>query len=238
MEYPTTEGRLIGHMVTFNELDRWLQLTIPALLEICDRVVVHDDDSTDGTIPYLHSQGVTVTDTPAVRFDADESRFRAAAWQSMEFAACPREGDTILCLDADEILVGDPRDLDLSAQPYALPVDEVFSFDSDGTPLIRTDGYWGDIRATRITPWRPDGQFESRPDAGGSIPTAWARAAVPVEQPRILHLGYARPEDRVRKYQRHSQKDGHNPHHVASILGTPTLKRWDGRLPALPGAHR
>lgn len=225
-----TEGRLIGHMVVRNEIDRWITATAPALLARCDVVVAHDDGSVDGTPEYLEDIGVLVTRDPRFVFRDDESACRGAGWRSMEEVANPQIGDRIVCVDADEILVGEDE-LPETSQAYALPVDEVFSFDTDGHPLVRTDGYWGHIQAVRLVQWRPGGTFHPRREGGGSVPSAWAAGAVATKRLRILHLGYARMTDRFLKYERYSTTMAHNPTHVMSILEPPILKRWPGEMP-------
>lgn len=255
MALATTEMayRILGHMVTRNEVDRHLPAALSWLETLVDDTHVHDDCSTDGTWSFLrHETSVALSqrapEDPA--FINDESAFRAGAWQEMEQALRPVDGDWILCIDADEFLVADnPRD----RAPFVLddqvasanhdgndsvtfPVAEVFDFENteaESGPLIRIDGYWRSIEACRLVRWRPEAHFTSRREGGGSVPAGWTAAAVVSPSLHILHFGYARHADRVVKHHRYRAGRGHNPHHVASILQRPDLTRWTGEIPPL-----
>lgn len=238
--------RIIGHMVTRNELDRYLNQTLAWLQdELVDDVVVYDDQSDDGTWEYLEAQDVQAARRPdhVPSFLDDESRFRHAAWQAMEAAAHPIEGDWILCVDADEFLVtedgervADELDDTLSHCRSAgrlavnFNVREVFGFDDD-TFLVRKDAYWGGITACRLVRWRPGATFEACPQGGGSVPNAWSDWRFIARNLSLLHLGYARVEDRQTKYDRYIGGRGHNPTHIASILRPGRLVAWTGTEP-------
>lgn len=235
--------RIIGHMVTRNELARYLPATLRWLQEITDTQYIYDDLSDDGTFEHLLHVNV-----PAGRrniedrsFVQDESAFRAHAWQMMEERHSLNVNDWILCVDADEMVTAtDPADTrevltevierHMDAGAVTLPVNEVFGFDDDHTPLLRTDGYWGQIQACRLVRWRTARHFPSRAQGGGSVPADWAQRSQFDHDLFIVHLGYARESDRYAKHARYSTTTGHNPRHVASILEPPTLTRWTGPL--------
>jgi hypothetical protein len=245
--------RLIGHMVVRNEVDRWLSTTLPWLADLCDgHVAVYDDQSTDGTVDYVESLGLPVARRPDAieSFRSNEGIFRWAAWTAMERALSPRLGDWILAVDADELLLtNDPngnRELVIArlydaiadaeanrARTATFEVAEVFGFDDRDWPLVRTDGYWGAITACRLAKWTVQGIFEPRKEGGGSLPSAWPRATDTATHLQLLHLGYARGEDRHAKHQRYAAGHGHNPRHVASVLQPPTLDHWAGMRPPL-----
>ncbi len=240
--------RIIGHMVTRNELGRWLTSTLPWLMEICSgNVSVYDDQSSDDTVDYVRSLGAHVArrQDAISSFANNEGIFRWAGWQSMERALAPRIGDWILAIDADELLLANTPGGDLSSvvayladsihraeidgqRTVTFKVAEVFALDGMGWPLVRTDGYWGSISACRLAKWQVQGIFESRKEGGGSLPSAWPKSIDQDPHLELMHLGYARPEDRTIKYRRYQQGAGHNPRHVASILQPPTLEHWSG----------
>lgn len=244
-----TDPRVIGHMVTRNELDRYLPTTIEWLRELTrDDVLVYDDSSTDDTYGYLQRLGVPVVQRAPgdPSFAENEGVFRMMAWREMEAAAKPTERDWILCIDADELLLGttessDARALLLqevrfatSAGVNAVTFDVAEAFALVGNrPEIRTDGFWGQIRACRLVRWRNQGRFAPR-DACGSVPAPWTSQDWVSLDLALLHLGYASQADRLAKYDRYIVGSGHNRQHVQSIMTSPMLAPWTGqRMPDL-----
>lgn len=245
--------RLLGHMVTRNEMGRWLTSTLPWLAEICNGLVaVYDDQSDDDIESYIADLELPFERRPDVvpSFADNEGTFRWVGWQHMERTLAPRPGDWILTVDADELLVTNLAGTGLDdvrlflleaigeAEAHSRPtlglrVAEVFGFDDMGWPLVRTDGYWGSITACRLARWQPHGVFEARKEGGGSLPSSWPRASETVEHLELLHLGYARPEDRIAKHARYRHGTGHNRRHVESILAHPDLEYWVGMRPPL-----
>lgn len=239
-----TEMRVIGHMVTRNEMDRWLPSTLCWLTELCDgNVAIYDDQSEDDIEDYARQLGVSFLRRPdgMPSFAENEGDFRWAGWMAMERALAPRQGDWILAVDADELLLSNQAGIGLDEVRLLLAdaigqaeeqdqlsisfdVAEVFAFDDMGWPLVRTDGYWGSITVCRLAKWQPQGVFASRKEGGGSIPSAWPRAIAVHEHLELLHLGYARPEDRLAK---------HCQYQVDSILARPDLQYWIGMRPPL-----
>jgi hypothetical protein len=233
--------RIIGHMVTRNELGRYLTATIQWMREITDVQYVYDDRSIDGTFGHLQRAGVPASQrNPSdPSFEDDESAFRANAWQAMEEHHEPSPNDWILCVDADEFIVAPhpERTRDVLTETVeqhrthgavTVAVNEVFGFDDDHTPLLRLDGYWGQITACRLVRWRYGAQFPTRTEGGGSVPAAWTTTATSIVDLSVMHLGYARASDREAKHARYRATSGHNPRHIASILEPPKLTRWEG----------
>lgn len=233
--------RIIGHMVTRNELGRYLTGTIQWLREITDVQYVYDDRSIDGTFGHLQRVGVPASQRAASdpAFEDDESEFRSNAWRAMEERHEPSPADWILCVDADEFIVAsrpehtrnvltETVEQHMRAGAVTMAVNEVFGFDDDHTPLLRLDGYWGQITACRLVRWRYGAQFPKRTEGGGSVPADWATPATSIDDLTVMHLGYARASDRQAKHARYSATSGHNPRHVASILEPATLARWEG----------
>jgi glycosyltransferase involved in cell wall biosynthesis len=238
--------RILGHMVTHNELGRYLPATLDWLVDICDTVVAYDDGSTDGTVDFLRASPVHLGCRPAdaPSFSRDESALRAAAWKHLERVAQPQSTDWVLCIDADEFLVADDPASDLNeeitdaveeasragAQSISFEVAEVF--DTSGPqPMVRTDGYWGEISACRLVRWRDKGRFDPRREGGGSVPSSWISWRHMATRLHLLHLGYATPEDRKARFMRYSAGAGHNPRHITSILQPPSLVPWTGMTP-------
>lgn len=236
-------------MVTRNEAGRYLAATLSWLTGLVEQVCVFDDRSDDDTVAVAERCGAHVDIRPrnVPSFTEDESRFRAAGWAQMERIAAPDVNTWILAVDADEYLVAsDPegnrdgtrqaiRETAHSARSAVVfPVAEIFGFDETGVPLVRTDGFWGCIKACRLVRWRPGAVFDERQEGGGSIPSSWARTSTTDPNLTILHYGYANAEDRAMKFERYASTLGHNPNHIASIMRAPTLKHWSGARPHQP----
>lgn len=239
-----TDVRILGHMVTHNEMDRYLTVTIPWLATLVDDIHVYDDLSRDGTFDYLQRVGVAVERRPhaGVSFRENEGQFRGEAWQRMEARLRPGPRDWILCADADEFVVPTTTNATFGRselqtaianarlsgrQAISFRVAEIFGFGEDGWPAQRIDGFWDTIRACRLVAWRNNAYFPPR-DSAGSVPESWNHGYDPAPRLQILHLGYARHEDRETKSQRYLSSRGHSLKHVMSILDSPTLVPWEG----------
>jgi len=238
--------RIVGHMVVHNELDRYLRKTLPALCEICDVVVVVDDQSTDDTVEFLwdlvnkYGLWFTVRPDPIPSFAEDESAFREFGWWQMNSYVAPSSDDLILCLDADEFLVAAPGLAGLEPallREYAslpfdtavrFPVAEIFEVQGDRC-YMRKDGYWGSITADRLVRWGDRHSWDARIEGGGSIPSVPNRTIS--TDLTIMHFGYAEQADRISKYERYSAGKGHSSRHVQSILKRPVLELWPGVNP-------
>ena len=222
-------------MVTRNEADRYLRRALSALHPAVDGIFVYDDQSTDDTIDVARHYGAWTATRPdnVPRFLDHEGRFRQAAWEKFCETAVPEVGDWVLAVDADELVVADGNAKDILASAtdhlgaWNIRIPETFDI-RDGVPYVRTDGYWGSIMGTRFFAYQPNGTFADRPMASGSEPTFVPPVRRVLERFWLLHLGYAKAEDRVAKHQRYSTRTGHGDSHVASIIRPPTLRRWDG----------
>lgn len=197
-------------------------------------VAIYDDRSEDDTVDLAKSLGAVVGVRPvgAKAFLEDESRFREDGWRFFERALRPAEGDWVLLVDADEIVVG-PKNIQQNTQRadtlgvsgLSVAIQEVFGWGPDRIPLVRVDGFWGQISGIRLVRYQPHGVFASSSLGGGSAPTyALGRAkAVDVS---LLHYGYANEVDRLTKHSRYSGRVGHNPSHIESILRPGKLVPW------------
>lgn len=235
--------RLLGYMVTYKEWpDTWQS---GRLLRECfeewwpclDGLLFYDDRSTDQTASWLRSYASTTPNIAVhvrpienLSFIEHEGLFREDAWRLLEQEFAPVEGDWVMTLDADEVI----------RSPYPEYVKELCErIDRDGydslefhfhevwtpidtSPMVRMDGFWAETNGIRACKWKPGMKFKDRKMASGSLPDGLERLRHTTEID-ILHYGYARQEDRERKYQRYRGRPGHNPKHISSILKRPTL---------------
>lgn len=238
---------IYGHMVAYNEADRYLSDVLIWHARFLDGFHVYDDDSTDLTFEIADQAPNTVAESRpegVSSFLEDESSFRQAAWESMERMLRPTSEDWILCIDADEFLVSDSDEragleglIEAASAVGAvkLKIDEIFAVSSDGLPWKRVDGFWDEISGVRLVRYVPGSVFKARKMGGGSVPVLGPDAPLDMTQEptRILHYGYARAEDQAEKYLRYSNLDnnGHSRKHINSILDEPTLEPVDVRVP-------
>jgi hypothetical protein len=237
--------RILGLTVGRNEADRYLTSMLSWAAPLVDELFFFDDRSDDATPEIARAFDVTV----AVRGDKvpglleHEGRFRQAAWDLMCEAFEPEPGDWVLSVDCDEFVVAGEQPerealLELTAlaetrerDALGVRIHEVFAF-SSGWPMVRTDGYWGQIIDKRLIRWRPGGRFADAKLGCGSAPTYTVGRSSLQDQVSILHFGYAHPDDREAKYRRYRAHAGHSPSHIESILGHPVLHRYaEGVVP-------
>lgn len=243
--------RLLTSIVVRNEANRYLDPVLDWLVEhVTEHVAVYDDRSDDNSVKIAsdYTKHVTVRPPATAAFLDDESVVREAAWRWLEVALEPETGDWVLALDADEFLLANlgvdestaikesiSRADSEQADAVMVPRYEVFGFAADGTPMIRTDGWWGQIVNHRLVRWCGGGSFTRQTLAGGSLP-GYVRRSVFDNRLSLLHLGYATAADRRTKHERYRGREGHNRAHIDSILTAATLERWQGKVPILGGA--
>lgn len=225
-----------------NEAGRWLRPCLEELTKVVDEVAVYDDQSIDDTAEIAKSYGCKVTVRPNTvpSFMQHEGRFRQAAY---DFATSGLGiGDWVFAVDADEF-VGHPEgnirknlwaacaNANPAANAILVQKHEVFGFDTDGTPLVRVDGYWGKIIGTRLFRFLPGGVIADKVMGSGCEPT-YVNNRLPERKNNgiyLLHYGYATEGDQKMKHERYSSliDHGHNDSHIQSIIQPPALKRFD-----------
>lgn len=225
-------------MIVRNEADRHLPEALECAALVADfgggKLIITDDASTDdtGVLCARHTKYIQRFSEPV--FWANEARARQA---HLDYAGLYiDDGDWVLSLDADET-INDPERLVHFAHRRTPPRD-----DAIGLPLYefwtpdqyRTDGLWFGTITSRMFRWHPGARINDRPMGCGSEPTYVARA---VQEGRwtqqtsvhLLHWGYLREADRVRKHAAYTARlggHGHNDAHVRSIIQPPVLRRY------------
>src|SRR5437870_2885992 len=140
--------RLIGHMIARNEAGRYLEACIEHLMTFCDVVHVMDDRSTDNTVKLARALGCQVTKRPTTvpTWDDHEGAARQSAFRFMEEVVRPKNGDFVLCQDADEALVAENGAVaeavamaietaeEKKAIAIQLKIPEIWGFTDDGRP--------------------------------------------------------------------------------------------------------
>lgn len=235
--------KVICNMVVRNEADRYLESCLDWVGHHVDELFVTDDRSDDESVNVAIAQGATVftrgADQPS--FLEAEGSFRENGWQRMLETYQPQEGDWILGLDADEFPIEcNVREVcdEANRRGYAsinIKIPEIFSLD----PLAeRTDGFWGTIVGTRLMRYQPGPQTFRQPTMGSGVFPSYAYHCRNWSERddcglRIMHFGYADPDDREEKYLRYKSqhRNGHAGSHIESILMPPKLREWTGPQP-------
>lgn len=230
-----------------NEENRWLESTLKWNGQYVDSMFFYDDVSTDKT-PRVANANVShfVIRPPGVpSFTENESAFRQAAWDKMERTLRPEEEDWIVVLDCDEFLVGNLRTpnarenmLDLIEAADMVKRDSVYihileMWDLDGTPKLRTDGFWNDNKHPRLVKFKKGQKFKEQKMGCPPVPDyATKKPLNLISIMNILHFGYVRPEDREIKHERYTKNaEGHATGHIQSIVEEPVLLEYRGVVP-------
>lgn len=237
--------RIFSLTVGRNEAHRYLHPVLDHCLGIFDDVFYFDDGSDDESVEIAHDLNCTVYERPPTTptFLDNEGMFRAEAWMRFEELCQPAPGDWVLINDCDEVLVSwygsDEVSVRLTLEKVCaaasghpavmLEIPEVWGFDEDGCPLIRMDGLWNTIHAPRLVAYRPGGQYVAGDLGVPAVPSYAQRGPwFGTDTLRLMHYGYAAPQDAGIKYERYTGRTGHGNAHVESIISlSKELVRWD-----------
>lgn len=200
---------MICGMLRIRNEARWIERVIKSIIPLCERIVILDDHSTDGTQDICRSfDSVTVLDSPFKGLNEARDKnyllVRVASFRP----------EWILHIDGDEELEpgGSGKILRTvengEAIFYKLPV--VYLWDSQ--QQMRVDGVYG--RFKRPSLFKPlDG---ARFGGLGGAHFHCGNVPVPTDGPcgdcdaRLLHYGYLNREDRIRKYRWYNFNDPKN----------------------------
>lgn len=217
---------IYANIVGRNEEHRYLDLVLERLSKQVDKIIFTDDCSTDDT-PNIAAKYGVVYSTKENLFVKDEAQLRTESWNNLSNHAKP--GDWIVAIDADEVLFclnNESLKDTLKLSPYDVVC--VKRVELWNNTSFRVDKLWGIQMVQRIFRYAPDGVFENKRLACGSEPTyvkEWIsrRNYWVYNDIRMVHLGYARDEDKKEKYDRYMKLDNgkyHNKDHLISIIDT------------------
>ncbi|MDK8193636.1 glycosyltransferase family 2 protein [Paenibacillus sp. UMB7766-LJ446] len=230
----TTRPHVTLSMIVRNEEHRYLRQALETHRPWIDRAVIIDDGSTDHTVALCQEMlagiPLTLIVNPASLF-ADEVSLRKQQWETT-VATGP---EWILNLDADEILTTDfgiVRNQLLGGTEDAI---YFRLFDMWSETHYRDDQYWQAHAYYRpfLVRYRPEWSYEWKetPQHCGRFPLTIQHFAYGCHSPRVKHYGWARAEDRIRKYERYQALDPDARYgwkeQYESILDTePRLLQW------------
>lgn len=221
--------KLTAMCIVRNEADRYLNFTIPSLLEFVDEIRVVDDASDDGTSEILRDFKCVVKRNKESQFFLHEGRARNALFDWV------LEGDPthILAIDADELVedgraVREAVENNTSASGiWTLGMTEIWKADEQFL-YERVDGQWGQRKVpvlftaprVKTSQWN----IADRALACGREPMAVAKAGIRGRVPMVsslFHLGWSCESDREARFQRYVEHDGgrfHRDAHLQSIM--------------------
>ena len=201
--------KIVGMMRVKNEA-RWIRAVLESALQVCERIYVLDDHSTDGTFDRCQQAGERVLVYSSAFHSLDEARDKN--WM-LEVIRLATNAEWVLAIDGDELLV-DHEQLIATAESgradcYALRVLYLW----DRKDQVRTDGVYGRF-------WRPSlfrlgakGSFRSTRNGGnfhcGNVPGDLL-AKSQRSDVRLLHFGYMDARDRRRKFDWYNENDPNN----------------------------
>jgi glycosyltransferase involved in cell wall biosynthesis len=214
--------QLFCAMLRVKNEERWLERCLDSLLPICQFIVVLDDHSTDRTKEIV--LGTPQTVYTASPFEGlDEARDKNFLLAQIRERALRTAGNVrishpwwVLNIDGDEELEpGGARRLHRLVAPehraYTLRVAYLWNREN----IVRSDGVYKSFKRASLfrlehttppfvaTPWARGGLH------CGNMPEALKPDAVELDV-TLLHYGYMRREDRVRKYLFYNSVDPDN----------------------------
>ena len=221
--------KLVASLVVRNELDRYLPEALRLLAGFCDRIVVLDDNSTDGTaeaLRQLRAEGLPLTVVSAFEttFYVHEGEIRQRAID----LALQEDPTHVLVIDGDELVgngaaVRHALERSPAVPAFSLCMEEVWKATLDGIE-VREDGGWRAHPVTvcyRVDAYR-GGKIRDQKLGGGRVPEQVGRERRALQTDgRILHMGWTRVAEREARHARYVQHDGgafHASQHLDSIM--------------------
>jgi glycosyltransferase involved in cell wall biosynthesis len=209
----------LGGMIRCKDGAPWISAVLDALLEVCGKVVLLDNHSTDATAEICRTKN-NVLVIPSVFSDFDEARDKSYLFQALK---CSYDPDWVITLDADEVLVDPDAVVKTAESGTAWAYRIHFYFLWNGQNTIRTDGVYGDFWRSRIFNARhTSGRWDGRIHCEGVPNDLLACAARSNPAVHVKHFGPMLKEDRLRKYYNYRQIDPNNAwedDYAYSVLG-------------------
>lgn len=192
--------QIVGAVLARNEAasDRYLRTALANALSLCDRVLLLDDGSTDGTAELAEQEGAEVVRRDSAGFwGTDEATPRHQLWELAR-----QRGDWIYLFDADHELLGVSREelhqlcSASSVDAWACPLWDCW----DSPSTHRVDGYWQAWRHPRAWLFKAlPGEWPPRGIHSGHAPLRPWRVGLCPPGVGVRHLGYVKPAHRAKK---------------------------------------
>lgn len=207
--------RILGAMRIKNE-EQWIRKSIESQLPICDKVLVLDDSSTDGTRDILREFGSRVVMVESPFTGVNEGRDKRFILAQL----CAANPEWTLWIDGDEVLENLAPVLlrhELQDQQAAAFAFRICYF-WDSTERFRVDGVYANFH--RFSMFRVRGQNPTRLHfpttgseadlhCGGNAPAGLIGSHY-FSGVRVKHYGYLTQEMRQRKFDWYNKIDPNN----------------------------
>lgn len=227
--------KLVVGILIKNEADRYLDRVINNICLFADELVVLDDQSSDNTLSMLREL-VPIPLFIYQNYNADFSN-EIVLRKMLYEKVLARVPDWFMIIDADEVYHGASRAVfeSLMAQDEV----DVWGFrlyDMWDEEHYRADRLWKAhefyswMLVRRVPGFQP--AWRETPQHCGRLPSnARLLTQRGSELLKIKHYGWARPEDRVKKYKRYQDYDpgakyGSLEQYVSILDPYPNLVRW------------
>lgn len=222
---------------------RWIDRVIRSIQPVCDRIVVLDDHSDDGTPELCEALGCTVfrSEFTGINETRDKDFLLEKVW-----AAGAEVGDHCIMIDGDEALhVDDIPALKAAIASGALCCSMHIVYLWDREDQVRVDRWYQEFRRPSLFRLNSRALTFRVTDFGGNFHCSSAPAqllhcqmSIPV---RLLHFGYLYREDRVRKFEFYNSVDPNNGYEdqyrhmvVGDLFPADSHFKWAGPLQLVP----
>ena len=201
---------LVCGVIVKNEADRYLKRVIENNLQICNKIIILDDNSSDNTIDICRSYGDKISVFKAINSWDNEWLLRDELLQYM----LKERSDYVWICDADEIYCESFIEESKIIMSKNIPIVSFYFYDMwNSENKYRSDKYFGVGTGVRMcrSDLLKDYKWNKNKRHCGSLPfSILGNTPTYIATTKVKHLGYLKEEDRIRKYKEKTEDDKNN----------------------------